>query len=80
MHPVWQEVDEHGQHCHSWHHSDGHSIPAMSLLVLLLVLAAVVLLVVAVASTVRHDGYGSLEPPRSHPLDDAFPGWPGRLV
>ena len=34
----------------------------------------------AVASAVRHDGYGSLEPPRSHPLDDAFPGWPGRLV
>jgi len=52
----------------------------MSLLLLVLVLAAVVGLLATVASTVRHDGYGSHEPPRSHPLDDAFPGWPGRLV
>ncbi len=51
----------------------------MSLLVLLLVVTAVVLLSAALAATVRHDGYGSLEPPRSH-LDDVLPGWPGRLV
>ncbi len=52
----------------------------MSLLVLLLVLAAVVLLAAALVATVRHDGYGTLAPPRSHPLDDIVPGWPGRLV
>jgi hypothetical protein len=52
----------------------------MSLLAVLLVLAAVVLIGVAVALAVRHDGYGSLEPPRSHPLDDVIPGWPGRAI
>ena len=52
----------------------------MSLVILFLALAALVGLLATVATTVRNDGYGSLEPPRSHPLDDAFPGWPGRLV
>jgi hypothetical protein len=51
----------------------------MSLLVLV-ALIGVVLLAAAVVSVVRHDGYGTLEPPRSHPLDDVLPGWPGRLV
>jgi hypothetical protein len=51
----------------------------MSLLVLVL-LIGVVLIAAAVVAAVRHDGYGTLEPPRSHPLDDVLPGWPGRLV
>jgi hypothetical protein len=80
MVPVWQEIDEQGHSCHSWRYVDGHSVSVMSLLLVLLLLVGAVLLAAAVVSAVRHDGYGSLEPPRSHPLDDAFPGWPGRLV
>ncbi|WP_298460321.1 hypothetical protein [uncultured Cellulomonas sp.] len=49
----------------------------MTPLVVILVLTALVLLVADVV-TVRHDGLGTLEPPRSHPRDDL--GWPGRFV
>jgi hypothetical protein len=42
----------------------------MSLVALLLVLLAVALLVTAVVVVVRRDGYGTLEPPRSHPDRD----------
>ena len=80
MHPVWQKSDGQRHIGHSWQHVDGRSVTAMSLLALLVLLAAVVLIAVAVALAVRNDGYGNLEPPRSHPLDDVFPGWPGRLV
>jgi hypothetical protein len=77
---VWQEIDASGRHCHSWRDVDARSVAAMSFLVLSLVLLGVVLLVAEVVATVRHDGYGSLEPPRSHPHDADLPGWPGRLA
>ncbi len=46
----------------------------MSLLLVVLVLLAVALVAAAVVVVVRRDGYGTLEPPRSHPAwDDLTP-------
>jgi hypothetical protein len=42
----------------------------MTLLAVLFVLLSVVSLVASLVATVRHDGYGTLEPPHSHPRDD----------
>ena len=71
---MWQEVDGKGQNSHSWHDVDSRSFPAMSIVVVVLVLSVLVLLVAALAVVVRHDGYGTLPPPRSHPSwDDGAP-------
>jgi hypothetical protein len=46
----------------------------MSIVAVVLVLLAVALLAAAVVVVVRRDGYGTVEPPRSHPAwDDAAP-------
>ena len=53
----------------------------MTLVALVLVLLAVALLATAVVVVVRRDGYGTLEPPRSHAGDDAdVPAFAHRLV
>jgi hypothetical protein len=71
---VWQETDEQRQSRHSWPDQSDHRFSAMSLLVVVLVLLAVALVATAVVVVVRRDGYGTLEPPRSHPAwDDLTP-------
>jgi hypothetical protein len=54
----------------------------MSLLAVVIVVLAVALVAAAVVVVVRRDGYGTVEPPRSHPAwDDAAPlGLPHRLA
>jgi hypothetical protein len=69
----WQEVDAHGQSCHSWRELEERRIPAMTtgtalaLLTLLLGLALGGALLWAVAHLVAGDGYGSRSP---RPSDD----------
>ena len=52
----------------------------MSILVLVLVLVALLLLAGAVVAAVRHDGYGSVPPPRSHVGWDEASPFGARLV
>ncbi|GAA2725901.1 hypothetical protein [Cellulomonas aerilata] len=53
----------------------------MSLVAVVLVLLAVTLLVAAVLVVVRRDGYGTSEPPHSHPAwDDAVLPSTGRAA
>jgi hypothetical protein len=53
----------------------------MSLLLALAILVvSIAVLATAVIAVVRRDGYGTTEPPRSHPLEEALPGRPGRRL
>jgi hypothetical protein len=78
MRSVWQEVGEYRQSRHSWHDAVDPRFSAMSIVAVVLVLLAVALVAAAVVVVVRRDGYGTLEPPHSHPTWDDAPGatWP----
>jgi hypothetical protein len=78
MPSVWQKVGGHRQFRHSWRDAVDPTFSAMSIVAVVLILLAVALLAAAVVVVVRRDGYGTLEPPHSHPAWDDAPGaaWP----
>ena len=66
MAPIWQEIDERRQVCHSWRDLAESKITAMTATITLLVLALVVAAVLATLRDVYDDGLGRRRPPASH--------------